>query len=66
MVLSLNRIRFWSADPPLTLNPAEASPTLFTPGSVRTAFNTSPSPNAVGTFLRVLAPILSIPSAAVR
>ena len=46
----LNKTRFWSVAPPLTLNPLEASPTDFTPGSVRIILTTSDSPNTIGTF----------------
>ena len=61
MVPSLNRTRFWSAEPPLTLKPLDASPTLFTPGSVRTTLRTSASPKAEGILEMVLILTRSIP-----
>ncbi len=53
IVASSKRIRFWSAAPPLTLNPEEPSPALVTPGSSKMDFTTSASPSKTGIFLIV-------------
>ena len=54
-------MRFWSTDPPRTLNPDDASPTVCTPGSASTALMISASPKAVGILRRRSAWIFSTP-----
>ena len=66
MVLPLNRMRFWSALPPRTLKPPDASPTLLTPGRVRTALMTSPSPKADGILFIVFTLTFSTPISVFR
>ena len=51
---SSNRIKFWSADPPLTLNPDAPSPALVTPGNRIIDFIMSASPKTTGICLIVL------------
>ena len=48
MVASSSKIKFWSAAPPRTLNPAAPSPPLDTPGRRVIALMTSASPNTTG------------------
>ena len=51
IVASSNRIKFWSAPPPRTLNPDAPSPALVTPGSNKIDFKTSTSPKTTGILL---------------
>ena len=48
---SSSKIRFWSALPPRTLNPLDASPTVLTPGKRVRVRTMSVSPNSCGIFL---------------
>ncbi|MNE49462.1 hypothetical protein D3C80_1439820 [compost metagenome] len=53
IVASSNKIKFWSAPPPRTLNPEAPSPALVTPGSNKIDLRTSTSPRTTGIFLMV-------------
>ena len=53
IVASSNKIKFWSAAPPRTLNPAAPSPPLETPGKSVIALMTSASPKTTGICLIV-------------
>ena len=50
-VASSSKIRFWSADPPLTLKPLLPSPAGLIPGNSWMVFKTSFSPNNTGMLL---------------
>ena len=53
-IASSSKIRFWSAEPPLTLKPDAPSPALVTPGSKIIDFIISASPKTTGICLIVL------------
>ena len=52
-IASSNKIKFWSAAPPLTLNPDAPSPALVTPGNRIKDFIISASPKTTGICLIV-------------